>query len=36
MDLQEIGSEGVDWINLAYVTDQWCVLENVVMKFRVP
>jgi hypothetical protein len=36
MDLTEIGWGGMDWIDLAQDRDQWRVLENTVMKLRVP
>ena len=36
MYLQEVGSEGFDWIDLAQDRDSWWALLNVVMKFRVP
>jgi hypothetical protein len=36
MDVKEIRSEDVDWIHLAQDRDQWRVLVNTVMKFRVP
>jgi hypothetical protein len=35
MDLREIGMGGMDWIDLAQDTDQWRVLMNTVMNFRV-
>jgi hypothetical protein len=35
-DLIEIECEGVDWIRLVQVLDQWRVLGNVVMDLRVP
>jgi len=35
MDLQEMGCECVDWIQLAEDGDRWRALMNVVMKFRV-
>jgi len=35
-DLQEVGSEGVDSINLAQVSDRWRALVNSVMNLRVP
>jgi hypothetical protein len=31
MDLQEIGWDGVDWIDLAQDRDQWRALVNTVM-----
>jgi hypothetical protein len=36
MDLREIGSEGVDWMQLAYDRDQWQALMNTIMNLRVP
>jgi hypothetical protein len=35
MDLKEIGWEGVDWIHLPEVRDQWHALVNIVMNPRV-
>jgi len=35
MDLQEVGREGMDWIDLAQVTDRCLALVNAVMNFRV-
>jgi len=34
VDLQEVGSEGMDWIDLAQ--DRWRALVNGVMNLRVP
>jgi hypothetical protein len=34
MDLREIGSGGVDWIDLAQHRDQWRELVNAVMNLR--
>jgi hypothetical protein len=31
MDLQEVGFEGVDWIDLAQDKDRWQALKNVVV-----
>ena len=31
MDLQEVGCEGMDWIELARVRDRWRTLVNAVM-----
>jgi hypothetical protein len=36
MDLQEVGCEGMDWIELAYDRDRWQVLVNAVMNLLVP
>jgi hypothetical protein len=36
IDLREIGSSGVDWIDLAQDRDQWKALVNTVMSIRVP
>jgi hypothetical protein len=36
MDLEEIGWEVVDWVDLAQDRDQWRALVNTVMNLRVP
>ena len=36
MDLQEVGCEGMDWIELAQDRDRWQALVNVVMNLQVP
>jgi hypothetical protein len=35
MDLQEVGCEGMDWIELALDRDRWQALMNVVMNLQV-
>jgi len=36
MDLQEVGCESVDWIDLAQDRDRWRAVINVVMNILVP
>jgi len=36
MDLQEVGCEGIDWIDLALDRDRWRTLINTVMNLWVP
>jgi hypothetical protein len=36
MDLQEMGWEGVDWIDMAQDRDRWRALVNAIMNLRVP
>jgi len=35
-DLQEVGFEGMDWINVAQDRNRWWALVNAIMKLRVP
>jgi hypothetical protein len=36
MDLQEVGCEGMGWIDVAQDRDRWQALVNVVMNLQVP
>jgi len=36
MDLQEVGCEDVDWIDVASDRDRWRALVSAVMNLRVP
>jgi hypothetical protein len=36
MELQEVGCEGMDWIDVVQERDRWRALANAVMKFWVP
>jgi hypothetical protein len=35
MDFQEVGSEGLDWIDLAQDRDRWRAIVNAVMNLQV-
>jgi hypothetical protein len=35
MDLQELGCEGMDWIEMTHDMDRWWALVNTVMNLRV-
>jgi hypothetical protein len=36
MDLQELGWQGMDWIDMAQDRDRWRALVNAAMNLRVP
>jgi hypothetical protein len=36
MDLQEVGWEDMDWIDLVQDWDRWQALVNVVIRLRIP
>jgi hypothetical protein len=36
MDLRETGWDGMDWIYLAHVRNQWRALVSMAMNLRVP
>lgn len=35
MDLREINLQGVEWIHLAHVEDQWRAVVNTIISLRV-
>ena len=36
MDLQEMGSEGMDWVDVVEDRDRWRTLVNAAMNLRLP
>jgi len=36
IDIREIGSDGVDWIHLSQVREQWRAVVNLIMNLRDP
>jgi hypothetical protein len=36
MELKEVGSRGMDWIELAQLRDKWRAVVNTVTNLRVP
>jgi hypothetical protein len=36
MDIREMGSVSMDWIDLAHDRDQWRALVNTIMNLRIP
>jgi hypothetical protein len=36
LDLQDVGCEGMDWIDVTQDRERWRVLVNAAMNFRIP